>query len=76
MSAKLKAINISDRSLCLSAGVVKPGDSIEVTPAELSTLCDYLEADKSVHKKSEPKEKYEAPTVESKPIEAEVKKAK
>ena len=81
MTALVKAINISDRSLCLSTGVVMPGDTIECTQAELSTLTDYLDpvpADVTEKTKAAPKGKYEAPTVESKPIEAEaeVKKAK
>ena len=79
MTTLVKAINISDRSLCLSTGVVMPGDTIECTQAELSTLTDYLDpvpADVTEKTKAAPAEKYEAPTVESKPLEAEVKKAK
>ena len=35
-ATKLKAKNVSNKTLYLQNGIVKPGESIEVTPAELS----------------------------------------
>jgi hypothetical protein len=36
VATKLKAKNISNRKLYLEKGIVSPGETIEVTPAELA----------------------------------------
>lgn len=43
MEALVKAKNISGRALCLTSGVVQPGDVGQATEAEMSTLWEYLE---------------------------------
>ena len=36
VATKLKAKNVSTKTLYLEKGIAKPGDTLEVTPAELS----------------------------------------